>query len=123
MSELGERLAELRMDKQERQKEIADLLNVSAGSISNYETGVHLPTVDALSTLAEHFGVTMDYLAGRTKCRTSIEVLNQQFTKQMTCGEFLERLMVLPDNKRKLLLELVQDMEISCYVKNHTANS
>ncbi len=123
MSELGDRLAELRMDKQERQKDVAALLHVSAGSVSNYETGVHLPTVEALCVLADHFHVTTDYLMGRTNCRVPTETLNKPFVGHVTNGMLLERLNELPPAKRKLLLELIEDMQISCYVKNHGAES
>lgn len=123
MSELGDRLAELRQDRQELQKDIAALLHVSSGSVSNYETGAHLPTVDALCELANHFDVTMDYLMGRTNCRIPTGTLNQQFVEHVTFGMLMERLNELPDGKRKLLLEIIEDMRISCYVKNHTADS
>lgn len=120
MSELGDRLAELRLDKQEKQQEIAELLHVSSASVSNYETGVHLPNVDALCQLADHFNVTTDYLMGRTNCRIPTEVLNRPFSGQTTCGTLLAQLMELPEGKRNLLLEIIEDMRVSCYLKKHT---
>lgn len=117
MSELGERLAELRQDKQERQKDVAELLHVTPGSVSNYETGTHLPTVEALRDLADHYDVTMDYLMGRTNSRISTEILNKQFVERVTYGMLLERLSELPMGKRVLLLELMEDMRISNYLK------
>lgn len=116
-------MAELRMDKQERQKDVAELLHVSAGSVSNYETGVHLPTVEALCILADHFNVTTDYLMGRTNCRIPTEKLNEQFVEQVTNGMLLERLNALPVAKRKILLEVIEDMRISSYVKSHATES
>ena len=118
MSELGNRLSELRQDKQERQKDIADLLHVSAGSISNYETGTHLPTVDALSELATHFGVTTDFLLGRTNCRISIDSINKTFVGSTTYGELIELLSELPPGKRKIILELISDIRVSVYLKS-----
>lgn len=38
---MGEILAELRKDKNLKQKDLAELLNLSIGTISNYETGSH----------------------------------------------------------------------------------
>lgn len=122
MSELGERLAELRLDNQEKQKDIANLLHISPGSVSNYETGVHLPDVEALCNLAEHFNVTTDYLMGRTNCRIPVEKLNHPFYGQITYGNLIEHLEELPEEKRKILLEIIEDMRISCYLKKRATN-
>lgn len=61
----GERLKSLREDNDERQKDIAKLLFVSANMISAYELGKHFPKNEkSLITLAEHFDVSLDYLLG-----------------------------------------------------------
>lgn len=117
MSELGDRLSELRLDRQELQKDIAELLHVSAGTVSNYETGTHLPTVDALCELADHFCVSTDFLLGRTKSRISTGMINKEFVNQQSYGVLIERLESLPMDKRRLVWELIDDIRISCYVK------
>lgn len=43
MAEFGELLAELRKDRSMTQHELADVLHVSVGTISNYEKSVHFP--------------------------------------------------------------------------------
>ena len=59
----GERLKELREDNDEKQKDIADLLFVSNKVISDYERGIHFPRDERIiTTLANHFGVSIDYL-------------------------------------------------------------
>lgn len=61
----GERLKSLREDNDEKQKDIAKLLFVSANMISAYELGKHFPKNEkSLITLAEHFSVSLDYLLG-----------------------------------------------------------
>ncbi len=61
----GERLRSLREDNDEKQKDIAKLLFVSANMISAYELGKHFPKNEkSLITLAEHFNVSLDYLLG-----------------------------------------------------------
>lgn len=117
MSDLGDRLSELRLDHQERQKDIADMLHVTNATVSNYETGTHLPPVDILCQLADHFHVTTDYILGRTRCRISADTLNQPFTNQLNYGELIEILEKLPREKRDLLCALVHDMQISNYMK------
>lgn len=121
MSDLGNRLYTLRLAHRERQKDLAALLHVSTGTISNYETGSHLPTVDILCQLAEHYGVSIDYLSGRTSCQLSTDALNQAFTPQQSYGELIQRLEQLPPEKRSLLSSLIDDICLSCYVRQQAA--
>lgn len=62
MSNFGELLAELRLDRKMTQKDLAKMLFVSVGTISNYEKGVHFPDIEKLIDLADFFHVTTDYL-------------------------------------------------------------
>lgn len=66
----GERLKELREDNDEKQKDIADLLFVSNKVISDYERGIHFPRDERVITaIANHFGVSTDYLFGITNIK------------------------------------------------------
>ncbi len=63
----AERLRSLREDNDEKQKDIAKLLNVSSSMISFYESGIHFPRDEKLLLkIAKHFDVSMDYLMGMT---------------------------------------------------------
>ena len=63
----GERLKNLREDRDEKQKDIAEILFVSPNMISAYELGKHFPKNEAsLVALANHFDVSLDYLLGRS---------------------------------------------------------
>ena len=53
MAQFGEILAELRKDHKMSQKELAKIIYVSTGTISNYETGTHFPDVEKLIALAD----------------------------------------------------------------------
>ena len=55
MAQFGELLAELRQDRRLTQKELAQIIFVTDGTISNYENGVHPPDVDKLISLADFF--------------------------------------------------------------------
>ena len=57
----------LREDRDLRQREVAALLNVSQNTYSQYENGVIELTASNLIKLAEFYGVSVDYLLGRTK--------------------------------------------------------
>ena len=64
------RLRELREDKDLKQKEIAELLKVHQTTYSDYELGrLNIP-VAAIHALADSYGVSVDYLLGRTNTKT-----------------------------------------------------
>ena len=61
----GERLKALREDNDEKQRDIADILFVSANMISAYELGKHFPKDEtALIALAKHFDVSLTIFWG-----------------------------------------------------------
>lgn len=71
MISFGEILTELRQDRKMTQKDLAQAMFVTVGTISNYEHGVHYPDVEKLISLADYFNVTTDYLLGRCKVEFS----------------------------------------------------
>lgn len=62
----GERLKKLRTKKKLTQTELGKIVNVTKVSISGYENGNRSPDTDTLEKLADYFGVSTDYLLGRT---------------------------------------------------------
>ena len=60
----GERLKELRTEKNIGQVELAKTLNLSKGIISLWENNLREPKLSNLVLLAQFFNVTIDYLAG-----------------------------------------------------------
>ncbi len=61
-----QRLHDLREDKDLNQKEIAKLLFTSQTVYSRYERGVLTIPVEHLLILADFYGVSTDYILGRT---------------------------------------------------------
>lgn len=57
----------IREDRDIRQKEIAQILNVSQNTYSQYETGIISLTAEVLIKLSDFYGVSIDYLLDRTK--------------------------------------------------------
>ena len=58
------RLKELRLEKGETQKELANAIEVGRTTISEYESGKIVPKQEGLLRLANHFNVSVDYLTG-----------------------------------------------------------
>ena len=64
--EYNERLKELRTKHGETQGQLSAAIGVSVKQIVRFEKGEQKPGFDNLWKLADHFGVTIDYLVGRT---------------------------------------------------------
>lgn len=60
------RLRDLREDKDMKQKEVAAILGIDQRVYSNYETGKREIPTRFVVRLAEFYGVSTDYILGRT---------------------------------------------------------
>ena len=67
--EFPERLQRLRERRGISRVVLSQLCGFGDGRIRRYERGEQQPTLQALIVLADEFGVSMDYLAGRTNDR------------------------------------------------------
>jgi len=69
MATIGERLRKLLGETGLKQKEAAKLLNMKVTTFSGYVNDYREADIDVLTTLADFFGVSLDYLTGRTDQR------------------------------------------------------
>ncbi len=77
---LGAKLTELRLRKGESLQQVADAVEVSKTHIWGMEKGTtHNPSLDLLKKLAEHYNVTVEYLAGTGEAESLVDVEAQQF--------------------------------------------
>lgn len=63
---LLQRLRNLREDADLYQKDMADYLHCSQVTYSRYELGTREIPLESLNALADFYGVSVDYLMGRT---------------------------------------------------------
>lgn len=59
----------LRKEKKEKQIQTAEAVGLTVRQYQRYEAGQQKPSFDNLCALADHFEVSLDYLAGRTDQR------------------------------------------------------
>lgn len=116
MAQFGEILAELRQDRGLSQAELAKIIYVTAGTISNYENGIHFPDVEKLIAIANYFQVSTDYLLGRVNSPLSPDAFNENIFPHVTTGELIVRLKSLSPERRKALQVIFQDMLTSTYL-------
>ena len=72
MATYSERLVELRTEKGISQKAAAADLGISQALLSHYEKGIREFNMDFLCRVADYYGVTADYVLGRTQSRTGL---------------------------------------------------
>lgn len=71
MTVFAKRLRKLRMDKKKKdskytQEYVANLINVARSTYTAYEAGTKQPPMETVIKIADLFGVTTDYLLGRS---------------------------------------------------------
>ena len=65
-----QRIRNLREDRDIKQEELAAFLNCTQACYSNYENGKREIPLPVLEKLADFYGVSVDYLLGRTAEKT-----------------------------------------------------
>ena len=63
----GDRLKELRKERNLTQEDIGNLCDVAKNTVSNWENNINQPPFDIVKKLAHYFGVTIDYLLNFTQ--------------------------------------------------------
>jgi len=67
------RIRDLREDHDLKQKELAAYLSVDQSTYSDYENGrINVP-VDMLIKIADYYGVSLDYLVGRSDIKELVK--------------------------------------------------
>ncbi len=104
----AKRLKELRKERGLTQQELASILGVKQYIISNAENLNHKVSYDLLIKMADYFGVTVDYLIGRTDIRTTID--NEIHLKEQELKElnFKVTQMYAKIQKAKVFLDMVE---------------
>lgn len=73
MQKFSSRLKSLRKERNISQKNLAKLINKKRSTISGYETEDKEPDLDTICWFATYFGVSTDYLLGKSDERNHIE--------------------------------------------------
>lgn len=69
MTNLAERIKELRLERGLSLRELADACETSKSAISMYERGKRRPKYETLEAIADVFNVDMEYLLGKSEVR------------------------------------------------------
>ncbi len=110
MINIGPLITTLRKEHNMTQKDLAEQLNLSTGTISNYENNVHYPDLVTVNNLADLFHVTTDYLLGRTQYRYSPEHLKQYRSENAALYNITNHLLSLDPNTRHAVESIMEYM-------------
>ncbi len=110
---MGRRIARLRKESGLLQKNLAAILGVSIGTVSNYEHDTHQPDLGVLVMMADYFSVSMDFLLGRTPFRTSVHCADPKIAENGIClSAFLEHWQALSEEDQAYQIAAIKQKEI-----------
>lgn len=119
---ISDTLAAIRKERGYYQKEVASALRVSPGTISNYESGRHLPDPTTICQFANFYQVTTDYLLGRTKYTCDLSLLDAPLTDSYTIGDLLNTTLELSPQSKKALAEYIELLKLRETVPTKSKN-
>lgn len=109
----GKRLSEMRRSEHLTQRDLAKSLHVSAGTICNYEKGIHEPDLGQVCAIAAFFGVTTDYLLGLTPINISFGLLQKDVCDGVQLSDLIQDVCGLDETRLKGLALLLNTAPIS----------
>lgn len=77
----GQRLKQARKEAKKTQDQVAKILGLDYSTISKYENNHSQPDNETLTKLADYFGVSVDYLLGRTDVDFIVKEENTHYDK------------------------------------------
>ncbi len=109
--EMGETLRYLRDSKGFSQEYVGDLLGIKQSSYSAYENGKADMPVSYLRILADFYGVTADYILGRTDYSVFPDIMQARIG-DATAGKLVTEILSLSSRGKALLLEALDLLKL-----------
>ncbi|WP_422445265.1 helix-turn-helix domain-containing protein [Thermoanaerobacterium sp. DL9XJH110] len=108
MPTLGERIKQLRLEKEMTQEEFGKLFGVTKYAVSLYESDKSTPNDEIKKKIAEYFQVTLDWLMGVSNIRNPAEKITDSISDDPELAKFWDELKNRED--LKLLFKQIKDM-------------
>ena len=97
----------LREDKDLNQTDIAEIINKNQQQYSRYEKGTRELPLSALMKLADFYGLSTDYLLGRTNRKEGAVSIGEQITNEFSAGEIISDIAMLSPERRAAAVEFI----------------
>lgn len=103
-SDFSIRLGELRRERSLNQRQVAGDLGVSQAVLSHYENNIREPKLEFVLKVCAYYGVTADYLLGRSEERTDAAtgLADEVYSKLKSLDELRHQENLLMDELREL---------------------
>ena len=109
---IGEKIKKLREERGYSQHQLAEVLNVSPGTLSKYENGkMQIPT-DIIVNIADVFDVSVDYILDRTAFAFDYSTLEGYYVSGVKTQTLISDIISLNKNNRALLSELITALKL-----------
>lgn len=97
----------LREDNDLSQTAIAKIINKTQQQYSRYEKGTRELPLSALMTLADFYGLSTDYLLGRTNRKEGAVNTGEKITDELSAGEVISDIAMLSPERRATAIEFI----------------
>ncbi|MDM8365810.1 helix-turn-helix domain-containing protein [Bacillus thuringiensis] len=105
---LGTRVKALRKEMKLTQQSLGEKVGLKKSSMSELENGHNAPSNEVLTKLTEVFGVTADYLLGRSEHKTL--TMNESSRIQTEMFEMANKLEKLDSSKQETILNMMKNV-------------
>ena len=123
MAEIKDILSELRQDRSLTQAELAKIFHISSSSISAYELGTRLPTIEVLLEYVKTFDVSSDYILGLSPYNDTLSSLHQEVFDGKTVSDVIDDIQALTSEQKKVLLTIIKYMRFYAEVAEKAENA
>lgn len=90
------------------QRDVAKFLFVTDSTISHYEKGISIPSIENVIRLAKLYEVSVDYLLNNCTCRINYsKILDTQLTNDMSLGKAVEIVLSASKKEKQLIASLI----------------
>lgn len=112
------RLKQLRKEKKLKQEDLGKLIKVTKTQISEIETGKKSTSIENLIIFAEYFGVSLDYLTGRTD---DPDIINHNSDLPVTQqeAELLEDFRLLNKHEQNIIIGKISEIIYNKNIENN----
>jgi len=102
---LGERIKQLRKEKNWQQAELAEKIEADARQISRYEKGKIKPSAETLLKIAQVFDVSIDYLLKDDAPKKLTQIEDKELLK------YLDDIQNLEEEDRRCLFHIIESFK------------
>lgn len=111
---IGKRIKELRDLNKVTQEQLANYLGVAPQTVYKYEKEINEPDLTSTSKIANYFGVSLDYLLGRTEKTNTVKEIDKKLSDNdihiaANSKVDLGKLAKLDDKQAKIINNLIDD--------------